>query len=877
MRHFFEYKCNKKGVALLEFAIVAPLFFGLVFNVTYAGLMLHDRHILSSIVYDKVRYLAANENQNISIMPDATGGAGLTISDAAKDMQDVFDKVNNQLFLYELEKNGDNVTDVQITITPHEGKKSTTEKTSSYVKVTVNDADVAMRVKAKLKEDAVPEIAALLCPNELDIKKEMRIEVHINKTLTVLGKEASGGGTSEEIEGSETPEIQGNSTVLGKNVTVAYNVPTEYNNDFTVNIKDSDSDNNTYNTFKPSDFDSFLYDMLDTDSYFKNIFFSDIYAGKFKQLLVDLETAGYFYNYDLDLFYHLYGANNSINKFVELMIRNMYADKFGLQDFNLKLNNSDIKILYIPKKAASEYADSELTKNKEISLQAYIIAKYTVTTSEGSEEYNIVFSKDYIEDNQGRIIKVDQLGTLQDATNGLTLIAGGEKNLPQEANWGKSVYEGFFKDNLATHEHLDGIYSLIKGNNYINIENSETVDKNQFGADMKLIQYDPDNGDIYLDVKDTNDASTLIKIEVNNPIRDSVASWQGVFFDNTGEISGVYTTIGNGYYQLDNIEDSIQDTNAKWNNGFWCDTNEGDDGNDGIYYRVSTKIAGQDNYFYRELENIDNPISPQSGIWSTFYVDRTDDVSKIFAKVDSNYYQLKNTDTNIRYNKDDWNKVNNIYTSKDPEITGSYILTNNRLYEIDSTPATKPASDWKSVIYDSTNTNEGAYVKIGDSYYKIKDDSKFIDAPLTGSTWSNGFVVDTSGTYKGTYVQRGTYATYYKVDLENGLSKSDKVMSKASFDANNAITGYTGLYTTYSSSYYKLDSSALTIKVSGSLTSGYVDVIPEHTKSSALYFGYNNSSLGTYNVVGTVVNGVNEYDYTLPAWQWDVLYNQQVK
>lgn len=186
-------KSNKSGAALLEFAIVAPLFFCLLFNMVYAAMMLHDRHVLSEIVYEQVRIIAGSGNQNISIKPDASGGAGLTYDNTDRDKDAVYEKVKDRLLIYKLEQKDGEVPDITISIVPHEKDvQSSTEETSSYIKVTVHDADINMKVKAKLEEGAVPEIATLVCPDELVVSKNLRIELNINKILTVLGTGVGG-------------------------------------------------------------------------------------------------------------------------------------------------------------------------------------------------------------------------------------------------------------------------------------------------------------------------------------------------------------------------------------------------------------------------------------------------------------------------------------------------------------------------------------------------------------------------------------------------------------------------------------------------------------------------------------------------------------
>jgi len=182
---------KSRGALMVEAAFVIPVFLYLLFNLIFCAFMLYDRHVLGNIVFSNLRTMSANTESNVMINTNAEGGAGLVFHDEAVFAESIYNSVNNNLILYYLDKTYDSTAKKDIynginaVIKPHEAE-ATSEVTdkATYTTTTIKDADVVLTTTVKLK-DFVPIMVNALCPNELTCKKQMRIELHLNKVMTV--------------------------------------------------------------------------------------------------------------------------------------------------------------------------------------------------------------------------------------------------------------------------------------------------------------------------------------------------------------------------------------------------------------------------------------------------------------------------------------------------------------------------------------------------------------------------------------------------------------------------------------------------------------------------------------------------------------------
>ena len=142
-------KNNNRGTALIEFVIIMPLFFLMLFGMLYGGIMLHDYNGLNELTRAAARAGAIEQTDDGNKEDDADEKS--PTKKVARVKRFITDNGNNYLLLYAVAKN-----------------------TIEVKKINEEDA-IIVSVSANRTED-IPLIVEDLLPKTISSSMSMRIE-----------------------------------------------------------------------------------------------------------------------------------------------------------------------------------------------------------------------------------------------------------------------------------------------------------------------------------------------------------------------------------------------------------------------------------------------------------------------------------------------------------------------------------------------------------------------------------------------------------------------------------------------------------------------------------------------------------------------------
>ena len=142
-------KNNNRGSAIIEFVIVMPLFFLMLFGMLYGGIMLHDYNGLNELTRAAARAGAIEQTDDGNKEDDADEKS--PTKKVARVKRFITDNGNNYLLLYAVAKN-----------------------TIEVKKINEEDA-IIVSVSAKRTDD-IPLIVEDLLPETISSSMSMRIE-----------------------------------------------------------------------------------------------------------------------------------------------------------------------------------------------------------------------------------------------------------------------------------------------------------------------------------------------------------------------------------------------------------------------------------------------------------------------------------------------------------------------------------------------------------------------------------------------------------------------------------------------------------------------------------------------------------------------------
>ena len=142
-------KNNNRGTALIEFVIIMPLFFLMLFGMLYGGIMLHDYNGLNELTRAAARAGAIEQTDDGNKVDDADEKS--PTKKVARVKRFITDNGNNYLLLYAVAKN-----------------------TIEVKKINEEDA-IIVSVSANRTED-IPLIVEDLLPETISSSMSMRIE-----------------------------------------------------------------------------------------------------------------------------------------------------------------------------------------------------------------------------------------------------------------------------------------------------------------------------------------------------------------------------------------------------------------------------------------------------------------------------------------------------------------------------------------------------------------------------------------------------------------------------------------------------------------------------------------------------------------------------
>ena len=143
-------KNNNRGTALIEFVIIMPLFFLMLFGMLYGGIMLHDYNGLNELTRAAARAGAIEQTDDGDKEDDADEKS--PTKKVARVKQFITDNGNNYLLLYAVN----------------------TIVVNDTVKINEEDA-IIVSVSAKRTDD-IPLIVEDLLPETISSSMSMRIE-----------------------------------------------------------------------------------------------------------------------------------------------------------------------------------------------------------------------------------------------------------------------------------------------------------------------------------------------------------------------------------------------------------------------------------------------------------------------------------------------------------------------------------------------------------------------------------------------------------------------------------------------------------------------------------------------------------------------------
>ena len=144
-------KNNNRGSAIIEFVIVMPLFFLMLFGMLYGGIMLHDYNGLNELTRAAARAGAVEQTDDSDPESEAEEA---TTKKVARIKKFIADNGNNYLLLYEVDNDDVSVTD--------------------DAQINGEDA-IIVSVSATRTED-IPLIVVDLLPKTISSSMSMRIE-----------------------------------------------------------------------------------------------------------------------------------------------------------------------------------------------------------------------------------------------------------------------------------------------------------------------------------------------------------------------------------------------------------------------------------------------------------------------------------------------------------------------------------------------------------------------------------------------------------------------------------------------------------------------------------------------------------------------------
>ena len=145
-------KNNKRGTAIIEFVIIMPLFFLMLFGMLYGGIMLHDYNGLNELTRAAAR-AGAIEQTDDDTKEDENNAESPT-KKGARIKKFITDNGNNYLLLYSVVEN---------TIVVKNDEK-------------INEEDAIVVSVSANRTDDIPLIVEDLLPQTISSSMSMRIE-----------------------------------------------------------------------------------------------------------------------------------------------------------------------------------------------------------------------------------------------------------------------------------------------------------------------------------------------------------------------------------------------------------------------------------------------------------------------------------------------------------------------------------------------------------------------------------------------------------------------------------------------------------------------------------------------------------------------------
>ena len=144
-------KNNNRGTAIIEFVIVMPLFFLMLFGMLYGGIMLHDYNGLNELTRAAARAGAIEQTDDSDPESEAEEA---TTKKVARIKKFIADNGNNYLLLYEVDNDDVSVTD----------------------DAQINGEDAIQVVVSATRTEDIPLIVVDLLPETISSSMSMRIE-----------------------------------------------------------------------------------------------------------------------------------------------------------------------------------------------------------------------------------------------------------------------------------------------------------------------------------------------------------------------------------------------------------------------------------------------------------------------------------------------------------------------------------------------------------------------------------------------------------------------------------------------------------------------------------------------------------------------------
>ena len=145
-------KNNKRGTAIIEFVIIMPLFFLMLFGMLYGGIMLHDYNGLNELTRAAARAGAIEQTDDGNKEDDANEKS--PTKKVARVKKFITDNGKNYLLLYEVDNDAVSVND----------------------DAQINDEDAIQVVVSATRTEDIPLIVVDLLPKTISSSMSMRIE-----------------------------------------------------------------------------------------------------------------------------------------------------------------------------------------------------------------------------------------------------------------------------------------------------------------------------------------------------------------------------------------------------------------------------------------------------------------------------------------------------------------------------------------------------------------------------------------------------------------------------------------------------------------------------------------------------------------------------